>query len=122
MNYIDNDYQLGTQYPGIILKTGEISAMPIYEYKCEACGGVHEILQKMSDAPLSKCPDCSGALHKRISQCTFHLKGTGWYATDYANSSKTPSSSGKQQQDSQPKESSDNAQSTTSSNNGESDS
>ncbi|MBS3756619.1 MAG: zinc ribbon domain-containing protein [Desulfobacterales bacterium] len=95
--------------------------MPIYEYQCGACGRVHEILQKMSEDPLSKCPDCSGTLHKRISQCTFHLKGTGWYATDYANSSKTPSSSGKQQ-DSQPKESAADAQSTTSSNNSESDS
>ena len=87
--------------------------MPIYEYECGTCGRVHEILQKVSDTPLSTCPECSGKLHKRISQCTFHLKGTGWYATDYANSSGTPSSSGKKQ-DSEPKESSAEAQSTTS--------
>ncbi|MCF8110356.1 MAG: zinc ribbon domain-containing protein [Desulfobacteraceae bacterium] len=78
--------------------------MPIYEYQCSKCGRVHEILQKMSEEHLSKCPECSGALHKRISQCSFHLKGTGWYATDYANSSKTPSSSGKKEE-SKPKES-----------------
>ncbi|MFW6297196.1 MAG: FmdB family zinc ribbon protein [Desulfosalsimonas sp.] len=77
--------------------------MPIYEYQCSKCGRVHEILQKMSDEPLSQCPDCSGALHKRISQCAFHLKGTGWYATDYANSSKTSSSSGRKEE-SKPKE------------------
>ncbi|MGM0451787.1 MAG: FmdB family zinc ribbon protein [Thermodesulfobacteriota bacterium] len=67
--------------------------MPIYEYQCATCGRVHEILQKMSDQPLSQCPDCAGKLQKRISQCTFHLKGTGWYATDYANSSSASSSS-----------------------------
>ncbi|MFP4158880.1 MAG: FmdB family zinc ribbon protein [Desulfobacterales bacterium] len=78
--------------------------MPIYEYECSHCGRVHEILQKMSDSPMSECPECRGTLHKRISQCTFHLKGTGWYATDYANSSKTPSSSGKNEE-SKPKES-----------------
>lgn len=61
--------------------------MPIYEYECGACGKVHEILQKMSDNPLTECPECTGRLHKRISQCTFHLKGSGWYVTDYANSS-----------------------------------
>jgi len=67
--------------------------MPIYEYECEACGGVHEILQKISEKPLVECPKCSGKLHKRISQCSFHLKGTGWYVTDYANGSKSTSTS-----------------------------
>lgn len=67
--------------------------MPIYEYQCGGCGKVHEILQKMSDNPLAECPECSGKLEKRISQCTFHLKGSGWYATDYANSSGKTSSS-----------------------------
>lgn len=60
--------------------------MPIYEYECGTCGKVHEILQKMSDNPRTECPECAGKLHKRISQCTFHLKGSGWYVTDYANS------------------------------------
>ena len=61
--------------------------MPIYEYKCEQCGNVEEVLQKISDAPLSTCERCSGNLHKLISHSTFHLKGSGWYVTDYAKKS-----------------------------------
>ncbi len=58
--------------------------MPIYEYQCSACGKVEEALQKFSDKPLTQCRHCSGKLHKLISQSAFHLKGTGWYVTDYA--------------------------------------
>lgn len=58
--------------------------MPIYEYECEKCGANLEALQKFSDAPLTQCDNCGGALHKLISQTSFHLKGTGWYVTDYA--------------------------------------
>lgn len=65
--------------------------MPIYEYECAKCGHVHEIMQKMSDKPLTKCPQCSGKLHKLISQSAFHLKGSGWYVTDYANKSNSTS-------------------------------
>jgi len=61
--------------------------MPIYEYECTKCGRVEEVLQNFSDKPLTKCCSCSGKLHKLVSQSTFHLKGTGWYATDYANKS-----------------------------------
>ncbi|MGD9229143.1 MAG: zinc ribbon domain-containing protein [Desulfobacterales bacterium] len=61
--------------------------MPIYEYKCTKCGEIEEVYQKFSDKPLSKCKLCSGKLHKLISQSSFHLKGTGWYVTDYANKS-----------------------------------
>ena len=74
--------------------------MPIYEYECSKCGRIDEIIQKFSDKPLTKCRHCSGKLHKLISQSSFHLKGTGWYITDYANksqSSATPSNKGKQQ-------------------------
>ena len=84
--------------------------MPIYEYECEKCGRLHEILQKVSDNPLTKCPECSGMLHKRISQCTFHLKGTGWYVTDYANGSRNSSSSTVKKEDSQAAGSSADAQ------------
>ncbi len=61
--------------------------MPIYEYQCTKCGKIDEVIQKFSDKPFTQCKYCSGKLHKLISNSTFHLKGTGWYVTDYANSS-----------------------------------
>ena len=61
--------------------------MPIYEYECTECGNIEEAVQKMSDAPLTTCAACSGKLTKLISQSSFHLKGGGWYVTDYANKS-----------------------------------
>ena len=66
--------------------------MPIYEYECTKCGRIEEAWQKFSDSPLETCKHCSGKLHKLISQSSFHLKGTGWYATDYANKSARSSS------------------------------
>ncbi|HPU30690.1 MAG TPA: zinc ribbon domain-containing protein, partial [Syntrophorhabdaceae bacterium] len=57
--------------------------MPIYEYQCESCGNHFEILQKITDPPLTECKFCKGKLNKLISNCAFQLKGTGWYATDY---------------------------------------
>jgi putative FmdB family regulatory protein len=58
--------------------------MPIYEYRCEACGHQGEHLQKVSDAPLTKCPECGKAKYrKQLSAAGFQLKGTGWYATDF---------------------------------------
>jgi putative FmdB family regulatory protein len=69
--------------------------MPIYEYECLQCGRVEEALQKFSDKSLTKCRHCSGKLQKLVSRSSFHLKGTGWYATDYANKSrKSPPSAG----------------------------
>jgi len=62
--------------------------MPIYEYECTQCGRIEEALQHFSDKPLSKCQFCSGKLQKLISQTTFHLKGSGWYVTDYASKNK----------------------------------
>ena len=61
--------------------------MPIYEYECTKCGKIEEVLQNFSDKPLTKCHSCTGKLQKLVSQSTFHLKGTGWYVTDYANKS-----------------------------------
>ncbi|MDY6850886.1 MAG: zinc ribbon domain-containing protein [Thermodesulfobacteriota bacterium] len=58
--------------------------MPIYEYQCKDCGHQSEELRKMSDPPLKKCPNCGGRLQKLMSLNTFHLKGSGWYVTDYA--------------------------------------
>ena len=65
--------------------------MPIYEYHCSQCGKEFEFMQKFSDPPKTVCPECGGTLKKLISQCTFHLKGTGWYATDYAHKSSSSS-------------------------------
>ncbi|MEX0730534.1 MAG: zinc ribbon domain-containing protein [Aquisalimonadaceae bacterium] len=61
--------------------------MPIYEYQCEVCGHELEAIQKMSDAPLSDCPDCAKpALNRKISAVGFRLKGGGWYETDFKSS------------------------------------
>jgi len=57
--------------------------MPIYEYECLDCGKRFEKFQKISDKPLRECKFCKGNLTKLISNCSFQLKGTGWYATDY---------------------------------------
>ena len=57
--------------------------MPIYEYECTRCGSQQEVIQKFSDKPIVKCSRCSGKLQKLISQSSFHLKGSGWYVTDY---------------------------------------
>lgn len=65
--------------------------MPIYEYECTACGVHEEVIQKFSDKPLTTCSKCSGKLQKLISQSSFHLKGSGWYVTDYADKAKKPS-------------------------------
>lgn len=58
--------------------------MPVYEYKCNSCAMLTEAWQKISDSPLITCPHCSGELKKVISCTSFHLKGSGWYVTDYA--------------------------------------
>ncbi len=62
--------------------------MPIYEYACTKCKHQTEALQKFSDPPVTECELCHGKMKKLISQSTFHLKGTGWYVTDYASKNK----------------------------------
>ncbi len=57
--------------------------MPIYEYRCLDCEKKLEVVQKITDEPLSTCPECGGELKKLISNTSFILKGTGWYITDY---------------------------------------
>ena len=58
--------------------------MPIYEYRCGACGFQKEFLQKMSDALLKECPECGKpSLSKMVTAAGFQLKGSGWYATDF---------------------------------------
>ncbi len=73
--------------------------MPIYEYECSACGHHEEVIQNFSDKPLTKCPGCSGKMNKLISQSAFHLKGSGWYVTDYADSKKPPASPDREKPD-----------------------
>jgi putative FmdB family regulatory protein len=58
--------------------------MPIYAYKCESCGFAKDVLQKMSDAPLTTCPSCEqSTFMKQVTAAGFQLKGSGWYATDF---------------------------------------
>ena len=59
--------------------------MPIYEYECTKCGKLTEAWQKISDPPLTECDLCTGRMKKVMSQNSFHLKGSGWYVTDYAS-------------------------------------
>jgi len=61
--------------------------MPIYKYGCESCGYKFEELQKIGDKPLEECPKCGRQVRRMITHSSFILKGTGWYATDYANKS-----------------------------------
>src|SRR5579875_2152427 len=62
--------------------------MPIYAYRCEACGFAKDVLQKMSDAPLSDCPACGApAFRKQVTAAGFQLKGSGWYVTDFRGGS-----------------------------------
>jgi putative FmdB family regulatory protein len=65
--------------------------MPIYEYRCGSCGHQQEFLQKVNDAPLTTCPQCGKpSLSKLLSAAGFHLKGSGWYATDFKGSGSKP--------------------------------
>jgi putative FmdB family regulatory protein len=61
--------------------------MPIYEYRCTACGHQLEVMQKMSERPLRKCSKCGGRLEKLISRAAFQLRGGGWYSEGYAKDS-----------------------------------
>jgi putative FmdB family regulatory protein len=64
--------------------------MPIYEYNCDKCG-VFEVTQRITENPLKKCPTCKGKVERIISATSFVLKGSGWYATDYARSGSSKS-------------------------------
>jgi putative FmdB family regulatory protein len=65
--------------------------MPIYEYRCSSCGHQKDVLQRLSDAPLTDCPECGKpAFSRQVTAAGFQLKGTGWYATDFKNSGQKP--------------------------------
>ncbi len=62
--------------------------MPIYAYKCDSCGHAKDVLQKMSDDPLTQCPSCGApTFNKQLTAAGFQLKGSGWYATDFKGGS-----------------------------------
>jgi len=60
--------------------------VPIYEYRCTACGHTFEVVQKFSDAPRSACEVCDGAVEKVLHPVAIHFKGSGFYTTDYKRS------------------------------------
>jgi len=64
--------------------------MPLYEYRCDACGHTFELLQKVSERPKSTCPVCRGKLQKLVSRTSFQLKGGGWYAQGYSGGAPAP--------------------------------
>lgn len=86
--------------------------MPIYEYRCAKCGDF-DVSQKITEAPLKKCPTCKGKVSKLISSPAFHLKGSGWYVTDYAGKGKKDAA--KAESSSSPSSSSDSSPSSSSS-------
>jgi putative FmdB family regulatory protein len=67
--------------------------MPLYEYQCKKCGHRFEKIQKFSDKPIKKCPECGGPVEQTISAPAVQFKGSGWYVTDYAKKSQASASS-----------------------------
>lgn len=80
--------------------------MPIYEYQCSSCKHQFTLLQKMDDLPIQPCPQCSHDAQRWVSAPAFHLKGTGWYATDFSGKAKE---SGKEASEGKSDSSSDSA-------------
>ncbi len=72
-----------------------VTEMPIYAYRCEACGFEKDVLQKLSDAPLTQCPSCGQAsFAKQVTAAGFQLKGSGWYVTDFRGGGGASSAAG----------------------------
>jgi putative FmdB family regulatory protein len=69
-------------------------SVPLYEYECKDCHFRFEKLQRLSDPPPPKCPECGGKVTQLMSTSSVQFKGSGWYATDYARKSSTPASEG----------------------------
>jgi putative FmdB family regulatory protein len=69
--------------------------MPIYAYRCEACGFAKDVLQKISDPVLTECPSCGkSSFKKQLTAAGFQLKGTGWYVTDFRGNGSAPAAGG----------------------------
>ena len=80
--------------------------MPLYEYQCKKCGHRFEKIQKFSDKPIKKCPECGGTVEQLISPPAVQFKGSGWYVTDYARkgtSGSSGDSGSKDKKDEKPK-------------------
>lgn len=73
--------------------------MPLYEYQCEQCNEVFEVMQKFSDEPLTRHEKCGGPVHRLVSAPVFQFKGSGWYVTDYARGAKTADNGGEKKAD-----------------------
>jgi putative FmdB family regulatory protein len=80
--------------------------MPIYAYKCGSCGHAKDVLQKVSDAPLTVCPACGAAsFGKQLTAAGFQLKGSGWYVTDFRGGSSSAPAADKPAEPAKPSES-----------------
>jgi putative FmdB family regulatory protein len=80
---------------GFSFEFAGVAEMPIYAYRCEACGFEKDVLQKMSDAPLTQCPSCGQAsFAKQVTAAGFQLKGSGWYVTDFRGGNGASSAAG----------------------------
>ena len=85
--------------------------MPIYEYICDKCKHRFELMQRIDEKPIKTCPRCRGKVNKVISPAAFVLKGTGWYATDYAGKGKKDTTQESPKQEKKPEEKADSAKS-----------
>src|SRR5437016_7329844 len=88
--------------------------MPLYEYRCSKCGEKFEVIQKFADSPLTVHETCGGAVERLISLSGFSLKGSGWYATDYAKSGSRQSKDSDHKKESDSKTESSSAESKSS--------
>ncbi|MBV9269138.1 MAG: zinc ribbon domain-containing protein [Acidobacteriaceae bacterium] len=73
--------------------------MPLYEYQCEKCGELFEVMQKFSDEPLSRHEKCDGSVHRLLSAPALQFKGSGWYVTDYAKGGAASTGNGSTKKD-----------------------
>ncbi|MFQ6039011.1 MAG: FmdB family zinc ribbon protein [Candidatus Aminicenantales bacterium] len=87
--------------------------MPLYEYRCTACGAVFELVQSVHEAPLTACNRCGGPVHKILSPPALQFKGNGWYVTDYA-AKNTPQPEGEKEDKPSKKEDSPSGEKTSS--------
>jgi putative FmdB family regulatory protein len=85
--------------------------MPIYEYKCRKCGRQYDAFQKITDPAMTSCKFCKGPVHKLISLSSFHLKGSGWYVTDYGGKKSDQSEKKKEETTTSPPDESKSAKS-----------